>query len=526
LGITGFEIHSEREIIPLSDKSSIELEENREYFLHSGLCIADSVYWGERQLISQETGSWTFSTSHWVGDCKLTIKTTEHNFHIPVRVIPRKDKLSGDLWSAILQDLESWLSGVTVGIEGGRLGSVSASGVPAPFIAEALIPLLPGFCDALYCLINNLRQIDVLVWDEVPLRMMRRVDRQTLKWVSRHPDVAVALDPWKGIGLQSPWLPRQHTEDVIDHPANRYIAWLITQVERSLSNTADALQSAAEGQSTTDDAKEWCFTRSSRLTEGATALSRIFNASPLKHLQKQPATEAAFQVVVDDPIYARVHKIGRLFLNPLFNSQAIDQNFQAAVRPSFSIYEIWCFLAVIRQLKEFLKEWVWTFAGMKQLLFSNGTGEGVIVTAKSSLGELTVRFNPSFRGFFNRGHHPRWSISKERRPDIVVTYKPSGQEDVEGAWLCLDAKYRAGRVNLSDAFDSVHIYRDSLRYEGFGGRCLSCLLLAPSETGDTKEWFSRSFIDRYHAGTWELRPGTQDNFLASWICSELGIKEL
>lgn len=521
MGVIGFHIQIAEELITLTDNKILVLEEVKDYCLNSELCYCNStVFWGEKQLISHSEGVWTFSTGHWIGDNKITIHTSDKTFTIPVQVKPRKEKLSNDLWCEILQDLEAWLPGVTVGIEGGRQGGVSSSGTPAAFIAEALIPLLPVFYDAIRRLIENLRQIDTLEWEEVPLRMMRRVDRQTLKWVSRHPDVAVALDPWKSIGISPPWVPRQHSEDSIDHPANRYVAWLIAQIERTLTVTADSLLAAGKSSTSTEDSIEWCNSRATALLNGATTLHNILLTSPLTHIQKQPATEASFQVVIDDPMYARVHKIGRLFLNPLFKFNDNEAAYQAAVRPSFTIYELWCFFAVFRQLKALLNNWSWTFSKLTRLLEIGDSGDGVVVSASSASGEISVLFNPTFRSYFTRGSNKRWSISGERRPDIVITYKPLGHEDAKSSWLCLDAKYRVGKSNLSDAFESVHIYKDSLRYEGYGGKCCSCLLLSPSRTEGTKEWFSEGYINQHQVGVWELRPGSQDTLLAQWICRE------
>lgn len=87
-----------------------------------------------------------------------------------------------------------------------------------------------------------------------------------------------------------------------------------------------------------------------------------------------------------------------------------------------------------------------------------------------------------------------------------------------GRWLCLDAKYRVGRRNLADAFSSVHIYWDALRYEGRGGSCREVALLAPAITPDSKEWFSETFFDKFRCGVWELHPGVKPNSRFSrWI---------
>jgi hypothetical protein len=68
-----------------------------------------------------------------------------------------------------------------------------------------------------------------------------------------------------------------------------------------------------------------------------------------------------------------------------------------------------------------------------------------------------------------------WSLSRERRPDIVLVVS----EGVDSRFLILDAKYRSGRGNILDAMSSAHIYHDSLR---LGRRRPDlCLLILPGE---------------------------------------------
>jgi hypothetical protein len=194
----------------------------------------------------------------------------------------------------------------------------------------------------------------------------------------------------------------------------------------------------------------------------------------------------------------------------------------AAVRPSFTLYELWCFLAIQRQLERVLPGWNWSSKKLTSILIPTGTGTGAQYKAIDDGGSaLTLDFNPKFNGYFNRSGKPRWSLSGERRPDIIVTLKPQGRE---GAWLCLDAKYRAGRTNLAAAFQSAHIYRDSLRYDGFGGPCRAAALLAPSNSEDVDEWFSPEFLNRFKTGIWELKPGiSSSNELGKWVIKTLGM---
>jgi hypothetical protein len=278
--------------------------------------------------------------------------------------------------------------------------------------------------------------------------------------------------------------------------------------------TAERLEAVVEANQT-DENQFWCRSRAGRLRNGSGQLLKVWRHSFLADIPRDPLSEAALQVVLDDPIYMRVHKIGRLFLNPLFRLDHVDTNLQVAVRPSFTIYELWCFLAIGEQLKKRLPHWQWKTSGLKKLLGPEGTDSGAFHRATSQDGNrLEVLFNATFASYFSREGKSLWSISGERRPDITVSYKP---EQGEGQWVSLDAKYRVGRNNLTDAFSSVHIYRDSLRYEGFGGACQASVLLSPSCSTDSDVWFSAAYIETYREGIWELKPGQSAGGLVDWL---------
>jgi hypothetical protein len=76
-------------------------------------------------------------------------------------------------------------------------------------------------------------------------------------------------------------------------------------------------------------------------------------------------------------------------------------------------------------------------------------------------------------------------------------------------WLALDAKYRTGRANLADAFTSVHLYRDALRWPEFGGAAAGAWLLAPARSPDAALWFDEGFCRAHGLGVLRLAPGDE-----------------
>lgn len=500
--------------VPVRD-GVVVLEEARSYQIRLAQVRAARArtaraWLGVRPLSRSASGDFVIDSDHAVGQSHLRVELDDHSRVWPVEIHPRAEKLSDTSWLTMLTDLEAWLPSATVGRRGPRHGQVGERGASAPFLAEALAPLIPALERLIRLVLADPRIRSLSRWRDVPIHQARSVDRETLAWVSRHPDVGLWLDPWRAADLSgpAPLLPQRHTIDTVDHPANRYLSWLIVRVVTTLRQVADALH--ALGGDT--DHGPWCSARAARLRADADRLDRLWRASFLRTLPRQPASEAALLVVLDDPLYARIHRICRRFLSPKFQLANSDGQPMAAVRPSFTLYELWCFLAVVRQLKDLLPGWRFTDRGLGKLRNPSGTGAGASVTGRGPAGTLTVHFNPTFRGYLARGQQARYTLSGERRPDITVTWQPApsaadSPSSGRPAWLCLDAKYRVGKRNLADAFTSVHIYRDSLRDDDFGGPCTTAVLLAPASSEEVAPWFSEEFRAEFGTGIFQLTPG-------------------
>lgn len=375
-------------VVPLEAGALLTLEEAKEYEISCEGVSAFECFFDGVKIEPSAKGSLTIRPN-WVANSELRLVGADQSAICPVRVQPNQEKLSDALWIAMVSDLENWLSGISVGLEGGRAGSVGAEGVSLPFITEALTPLLASFERSLQALLEQPRQRDVSTQEDVPLRMVRRVDRETLHWVSKHPHVQDQLDPWRSLELcgAPALIPQRWTVETNDHPANRYISWLVRRVEATLRLAEAGLLNASSRRNITEDGLLWCQSRADNLRDGANRVNKTWKRSFLSGVQREPLSEAALQVILDDPIYLRVHQIGRLFLNPLFQFDVSGGEHQAAVRPSYSIYEIWAFLAVSQQLKGFLPGWTWQTCSIKSLLNPCASGEGALYQAKNSTGE-------------------------------------------------------------------------------------------------------------------------------------------
>jgi hypothetical protein len=514
----------DKDRIPISteDDGCLLLEEAKTYGVEMQKKSQGSrVYLGAIELKQRDDGLFVLWTGHMVGHSVLRIchEGQTDPISIPIRIQPRSEKLSASTWLVMLREIEEWLPGGTVGIQGARLGSVGNEGVPASLLAEALLPLIPLFERSVRQVLENPRQLDGTRLEDCPLWSALRVDRETMRWVSRHPKIAVWLDPWPRTDLHGPepHVHQRRSIDLLDHPANRYISWILRRVAECLEKVAETLLEFA-GEDSELDSTDWCTARAERALSASRRISYLWRNSFLGKIPRAPLTDAAFSVILDDPSYGRLHTLGRQFLSPLFGLDSAANKPKAGVRPSFHLYELWCFLSTKKAFQDLLSGWTWTDKGIANLLQLKGSGSGAEFRAMDNSGQrLTIDFNPVFAGYHAREGKSRWSISGERRPDIVVSL---AQPDGTLNWLCLDAKYRVGRQNLSEAFASVHIYRDSLRYGDKELTCRAAALLAPSILEGTEEWFSTSFFEEFGCGVWERHPGRNDDgHFAKWMLS-------
>ncbi|MFP2926419.1 DUF2357 domain-containing protein [Pyxidicoccus sp. 3LG] len=502
---------------------AFRLEEARRYELV--LAATEQVEWvrlGGHDLPRAATANtFLLDVRHW-GVAKQTLELKRIASQVealPVEVIPRRDKLGEEQWLRLLSDLEQWLPALTTGLEGGLGGAVGARGASAPFLALALLPLVSHLRTAVGQVVSSPRETLTEQHEEVRPRAVRRAQRETVRWLASHPLAASAvLDSQPG--MREPFVPRTRGEVSIDHPVNRYVRYLVREVARRFDLLAERLDVHARAQEVVSDAPVWCQRRAERCRHAARSLRATVSHGAFGQLVAEPPGEAAMLAVQDDPAYARVHRLGRLMLSPRF--QLAQGPHGAPVRPSYELYELWTLLTLARSLQARFPQTQMTWRGLHGLESGAALGtDGVSARLELPKGTLELYFNATFRSYFARGAAPRWSLSMERRPDLAVTWAPH-----EGAarWMVLDAKYRVSRTALSQALTSAHLYRDSLLWPDFGGRCGSALMIVPSVLEEVRPWSDRAFIDTYGFGLVQATPGAESaSALGELVCKALQV---
>ncbi len=461
---------------------------------------------------------WFFETGFEAGDLSFRSSTDAQPL-LRARVLPSSEKLGEAQWLRIVEDVEQWLPAASVGVEGSSHGRVGNEGSPAPLLASALGPLVTPLERALRAVLRGPRELIIASVREVPAHAVRTVTPATLQWLVRRPDAWAALGHREFATQGSePLVPVRWSEATRDHPTHRYLAWLLERATDVVDAVAERLEHAAEDHAT-KVSSSWCRARARHMRRARAIMESARRRSWLRAVPAAPISEAALLAIVDDPGYARVHALLRRFVRPLFALSA-KEGLEAPVRATFDLYELWCFLALQRALKARLTAAKWFRKGVTAERFSDGRGHGARFAADLPNGRLELYFNLTFPGYLARHSSPRFSVSGERRPDLVVTWQPaSGQS----RWMCLDAKYRVREDKVAGAFASAHIYRDALRWNDQGGRCQGVLLLIPNVAQRCAPWCADAFFAEHHVGAAWLAPGSNAEAVAERVLKTLGV---
>lgn len=530
-----------------------------------------SVHFGDRLLAPTADGrGFRLDVPHLVGAIDLVATGTAGEERVRVVVDPRSEKIERDAWVALLEDLDRWVPGSAVGREEAREGAVGNVGTEVAAAGEALSPLIPALLDAFEAIDRMPKNRQVRQVEYVEPHRVRRVDSRLVRHLTADVIAAQAVGLTTEETDQRVRLPQRRPMTDLRHPANCYVAWAMWRIARRTRTLADWYRDAAAKHSD----RSWWDTRARRLAHDAAAVARAYRRSCLRDVPRRPASEAALLSILDDPAYARFHRVARRFISPRFSLDAPPDSAAAAVRPSFELYEFWCFEALARRVAAALPDW------QHKPLRDTAKGELLgLPNGKTHRfrhpdhGTLELHFNPTFQSKPDGGTK-RYSITRERRPDIVATWMPAGCDagsepdaspdtgpgtEHEGrrtslhsadaasgplqtartaqrtpprpAWLALDAKYRVGRTNLLDAFASCHLYRDALRWPRFGGRPTACVLLTPARTAASAPWFEPAFLARHGLGAMRWTPGdasgrddVSDPCVVEWLLDELGVR--
>lgn len=255
---------------------------------------------------------------------------------------------------------------------------------------------------------------------------------------------------------------------------------------------------------------------SARFRRLARRVSQLAELPPFAEAGEAPAHLMLSSLFRRDPAYRRFF---RLYQDINLGIAAVFGDFlQMPLARTFELYELWCFLRLVRAGAE-----AYGPAGLviADLFITDAAGGVTLRTEAVTVpvgGGWKLCFQKQYREFWKETDG-RGSYSRVMVPDIVIARDKAGEGEEPARLIVLDAKYRIDD-GLPDALNSIHTYRDALvREAGHGtieGIVNAAYLLAPQFPGaepgyrDTPmpgRLFHPEYRRSFRFGAVTLRPG-------------------
>lgn len=341
----------------------------------------------------------------------------------------------------------------------------------------------------------------------VPLRDTRRADRRTLRSALRQPAALAAIRPGAVSSRYAPGsepiLDVPAVERTLDSPANRCILAMLRALLLRCRELSKSLNRLA--QKPPDDTRTAVANRVDRWNQILCEMGRTFATAerrrPFSEVRRPEITAAGLNAVAAHPLYGRFWRVGWEALRR--GLYRLDPEDRMPLSPTWELYERWCFVALARKLREWLPDYEWKTAGRTESDRRRFTGK------RGEWHRITLHLQRTFHNTKGRERNESWSISREFRPDLVMS---SQSGDGPTRFVVLDAKYRAAEAGiLSGMTESAHPYADALRWGS--RRPERTLLLVPNAA--EAEWLTRTdYVDRHRVGVVALRPDLE---LPDWF---------
>ncbi|MFE7062046.1 DUF2357 domain-containing protein [Sutcliffiella sp. NPDC057660] len=225
----------------------------------------------------------------------------------------------------------------------------------------------------------------------------------------------------------------------------------------------------------------------------------------LKDVQGHSGTIKISQVFRKHPIYRLWYQWFQALYQ--FDNLSFDLGHKLALKDTFLLYEMWCYLQIIKAFREqnLLKNFSELFSKRDGYLFLN------LAENKESTINLTNGAKLTYQKIIQINTSPYYSYTQRMIPDIVLEYKSQ--------LFVLDPKYRIAS-NLPMALGEMHKYRDGiLLREDDMPVVREVYILTPDQSEMTKEkdFYSVEFHQRYGIGALCFKPGNSGGNFKKWL---------
>lgn len=206
----------------------------------------------------------------------------------------------------------------------------------------------------------------------------------------------------------------------------------------------------------------------------------------------------------------RKHPIYRLWFNWFqklndFKEIQLEVKDRLPLKDTYQLYEIWCFMQIVKILREFdlLEDTteLFTFQDDQYYLYLSENKESVMKLKNGA--KLT------YQKIIQSNTKPYYSYTQRMIPDIVIEHRDE--------LYILDPKYRVSG-NLPMALGEMHKYRDGILKDG-RKVVKEVYILTPQKSAmsDEKDFYSEDYQQNYKMGAFCMKPGEDPVELKKWL---------
>lgn len=463
------------------------LHEDTDYLLATGSQLNARVFVDDVELRREATTYLKWRPSFYAGRVSVDVVTTgEQRTRYFLDVSPSQAKSGQAEFDEMVTDIRAFDQALLGGASSASM-EFGHTGKPGKLAGDILLARLrehgPAFLSAVEAIAYSPHRSLAAEAKVLPLSRIRRLhhsslqDRRLAAMATGHSPSPEAMDTLQVSSLTS--------APTFDTPANRALLALLRRFRAALTTTHEKVKELKLGTPPEEQAL-----RVERRLEDLDRLGfrtqKLLFGPLFSEVTNGETSSAGLTQIAAQPSYSRAYRLG--FRSLSSDVDGADSSDQLHVGPSWGIYETWCYLQVLKTLAE-----VTGIAGIP-CEPSAAAAERATSFTLADGATLEVLFQASFPALKASGKRFGWSLSRERRPDIVLVHSFGATR----RFLVLDAKWRSGRENVLDAMASAHIYHDALRVGQ--ARPTLCLLLLPGQ--DTvAELESDAFIQAHGVGS-------------------------
>ncbi|WP_419735664.1 DUF2357 domain-containing protein [Pseudomonas sp. COR18] len=450
------------ELVP--DELTTGFIEQGEYFIpvHPGA----QLYIDDQSLevvLHGSSQAWRWSVGYYAGEVAGELVDAEGNPLATYRldVSPNPGKLGAKIFAGMLQDIADFDPQLLYGSEQaqsliGTDGLLSNPHLQYARLRRYWKPIVDAYAQVLRKPLTRLHRER----RSAPAHQVKRMDATTVRKAMGSPNGLALLhrDVLTRPPLNTVNLDVALAQETLDNPANQALGLVLHEVLRRCNSViADfsALESSERASETRTPLAPRLRRRIQFLSQLRQRLERLANAPLFRQLSQRRLSAAGLNAISAHPDYARAYRFTWYALRAGVQGQASAESLW--ISPTWEIYERWCYVKILEQLRRCYPHLRWTQYSPSQKVdrfFWRGADDQQVIDVWLQARCPAVDL-PDWQGFT--------SLSRERNPDIAITLT---RKDQPARFIVLDAKYRSSRTNVLNAMESAHLYHDSLRWRG------------------------------------------------------------